>query len=175
VEAWMFEDGPLRWLLVHGRPEADKSLYLPYCAQFGDWPVSSFCVRYISGRPLHHNIDLKGMSTWDYLHLGVPSYVPVNCPFPHEDYFHEMTHDEDRILFGGPNLLDNLVFSQAMLDIEALEEQQLLEDIEDLQELVESGWSTRGDRQDLRDYKLRVTRLTKTVWQDDDHFYAPNY
>jgi hypothetical protein len=170
----MFEDGPLRWLLVPGRPEADKMLYLPHWAQFGDWPVSSFCVRYISGRVLHHDIDLKGMSPWDYLHLGVPSYVPVNCPFPYENYFHEMTHDEVRILFGGPNLLDNLVFSQAMLDKESEEEQLLLEEIEDLQDLVESGWSTRGDRQDLRKYKLRVTRLTKTVWHDDDHFYAPN-
>jgi hypothetical protein len=171
----MFEDGPLRWLLVPGRPLADRILYWPHWSQFGDWPVTNYCERYISGRPVQHNIDLKGMSTWDYLHLGVPSYVPVNCPFPHEDYFHEMTHDEDRILFGGPNLLDTLVFSQEMLDEESREEQLLLEDIEDLQDTIESGWATRSDRQDLRKYKLRVTRLTKTIWHDDDHFYAPNH
>jgi hypothetical protein len=165
----MFEDGPLRWLLVPGRPEADKVLYLPHSQQFGDWPMSRFCVRYISGRVLNHDIDLKGMSPWDYLHLGMPRYVPVDCPFPPEDYFEEITHDEDRILFGGPSLLDNLVFSQALLDKESEEEQLLLEEIEDLHELVESGWSTKSDRQDLRQYKLRVTRLTKTVWVDADH------
>jgi hypothetical protein len=165
----MFENGPLRSLLILGRPEADKALYLPHALHFADVEMSQFCVRYISKIPVHHDVDLKGLSTWDYLHLGMPGGIPTNCPFPPDEYFWNMTHDEDRILHGGPNVLDNLVFSQVLLDQESLEEQLLLEDIEDLQDLVDSGEATGSDRRDLRKYKLRVTRLTKTVWLDSDH------
>jgi hypothetical protein len=165
----MFEDGPLRWLLIPSRPETDKAFYLPHSEHFGDLEMSQFCVRYISKVPVYHDIDLKGMSPWDYLRLGLPRDIPIYCPFPPDAYFWDMTHDEDHILHGGPSVLDNLVFSQVLLDQEREMEQFLLEEIEDLQELIESGQATRSDEQDLRKYKLRITRLTKTVWLDSHH------
>jgi hypothetical protein len=159
----MFADGPLLWLLIPGRPEADKALYLPHSEHFGNLEMSQYFVRYISKLPVHHDVDLKGMSPWDYLRLGMPRGISIDCPFPPDACFWNMTHNEDRILHGGPSVLDNLVFSQVLLDQESVEEQLLLEDIEDLQELVDSGEATGSDRRDLRKYKLRVTRLTKTV------------
>jgi hypothetical protein len=131
--------------------------------------MSLLCVWYISKLLVYHDIDLNGMSLWDYLRLGMPDDIPVNCPFPPNEFFWDITHNEDRILHGGPSVLDNLVFSQVLLDKESHEEQILLEEIEDLQELIESGHATRCDRQTLRNKILRVTRLTKSVWLDADH------
>ena len=83
----MFQDGPLRRLLIPGRPDTDKALYLPHAVHFADLEMSLFCVRYISKLPVYHDIDLKGMSPWDYLRLGMPDDIPVDCPFPPDEYF----------------------------------------------------------------------------------------
>ena len=83
----MFQDGPLRRLLIPGRPDTDKALYLPHSEHFADLEMSLFCVRYISKLPVYHDIDLKGMSPWDYLRLGMPDDIPVDCPFPPDEYF----------------------------------------------------------------------------------------
>jgi hypothetical protein len=73
----MFEDGPLRWLLVPGRPLADRILYWPHWSQFGDWPVADYCERYISGRPVHHDIDLKDMLSMIRLRLST-GYMSIS-------------------------------------------------------------------------------------------------
>jgi hypothetical protein len=165
----MFQPGPLRWLLIPGRPGSDIALYLPHAHHFAGVDLSTYCVRYISRRTILHTIDLLDMSTWDYLRLGMPDSCPDTGPFPPDQYFWEMTHNEDCILHGGPLMLDNIVISQGVLDEESIEEQTLLEDIEDLQDLIESGDASRDDKRLLRKYKLRVTRLTKKVWLDTDH------
>jgi hypothetical protein len=160
---WMHEDGPLRWLLILGKLDTDKALYLPHQIHLGALELSDFCVRCSSGRVLTHDVDLKGMSPWDYLHLGLPKDTPVNCPFPPQSFFSGMTHDEDRVLFGGPFILDQLVFSQEMKDRESDELQELLEEVEDLQLSILNKQHVSGDKSDLRKYKLRVTRLTKVL------------
>jgi hypothetical protein len=77
---WMYEEVPLRWLLIPGRPASNIALYFPHSEHFGNLELSQCCVRCSSGRVLNHDIDLKGMSPWDYLYLGMPRDIPVDCP-----------------------------------------------------------------------------------------------
>jgi hypothetical protein len=116
--------GPLRWLLIPGRPDTDKALYIPHEIHFGTLELSGFCVRCSSDRELKHNFDLRGISPWDYLHLGLPKNTPVNCPFPPQSFFDGMTHDGDQVLYGGPFILDQLVFSRALMTRESDELQE---------------------------------------------------
>jgi predicted house-cleaning noncanonical NTP pyrophosphatase (MazG superfamily) len=95
--------------------------------------------------------------------------IPVNCPFPPDSYFWDITHDEYRILFGGPSILESLVSSEVLRDRESEELHELLEFIEEIQELIYDGEADASDRRALRESKLRVTRLTKVPWNDADH------
>jgi hypothetical protein len=171
---WMHMVGPLRCLLIPGTPISDIALYIPHAEHFGDVDLSVLCVRCSFGRILRHDIDLKGLSTWDFLRLGMPVDTPVDSPFPPDSYFWDITHDEDHILFGGPygspsQCAAKRVVSQILKDSEAEELQLLLESIEDIEELIHDGDDDVGDRQEWDQYTLWVTWLTKVAWNRDNY------
>jgi hypothetical protein len=128
--------------------------------------LSQFCVRFSFGRVLHHNINLGGLSPWDYLHLGMPADIPLDTPFPPPSYFWDITHDEDRLLFGGPyGGLGEVAFqrlvSESLKDEEELEVTLLKRDVKEIEEMSDDTQNQEGFDLDLERMKLRLIRLTK--------------
>ena len=69
--------------------------------------VPPYCVRECSDRTLFHDLDLKGETPMQYLSMGAPTksdsgYHGTDC-FSNQ-YFTSITHDEDLMLFGNPNV-----------------------------------------------------------------------
>jgi hypothetical protein len=65
-----------------------------------------YCVREPSDRPLKHDLDLHGWTPMQYLAMGAPPGTGRNgddC-FS-KKYFMSITHDEDLMLFGNPNVI----------------------------------------------------------------------
>jgi hypothetical protein len=78
--------------------------------------VPPFCVRECSDRLLKHNLDLYGMSPMQYLSLGAPPGEGWNgddC-FS-KNYFISITHDEDLMLFGNPNVNAHITMGELAL------------------------------------------------------------
>jgi hypothetical protein len=154
-----------RWCLIPGRPLIDIEDYPPQAPLFGGVVLSLSRIRWSSGRILHHNVDLGGMSPWDLLHLGMPATIPLDTPFPPSTYFLDITQDEDRVLFGGPYGCPIEVALQGLVssNLKEWEEEEasFLDEIEEMSDDMLANPFDYGLHLELERIKLRIIRLRK--------------
>jgi hypothetical protein len=105
-----------------------------------------------------------------FLVIGAPPGARVNGDLFSWEYFQTITHDEDQILFGGPNCTrGEMAFQRLVSTIMKEEEQREAYWVEqDLYHLMECTSDAEGDDRDvqyftasLNEQQLRLTRLTK--------------
>jgi hypothetical protein len=139
--------------------------------------VPPYCVRECSDRALKHEVDLKVWTPMQYLGMGDPPGTGWNdddC-FS-KNYFMTITHDEDLMLFGNPNVNPystpgELAFQHLVSTLTKEEEQReaywLEKDIRHLKQCISDAESRERDTQYFTDHLhediLRLISLTKDL------------
>jgi hypothetical protein len=100
------------------------------------------------------------------VHLGMPADIPLDTSFPPPSYFWDITHDEDRLLFGGPyggpgEVDFQRLVSETLKDEEEMEVTLLKRDVQEIEEMSDDTQTQEGFVIDLERMILRLIRLTK--------------
>jgi hypothetical protein len=139
--------------------------------------VPPYCVRETSWRTLKHDIDLKGWTPMQYLAMGAPPGTGWNDDDCFgNNYFMSITHDEDLMLFGNPNVNPystpgELAFQQLVSTLIKEKEQRDAYWLEKVVRFFEQCISDRESRgmdiqlfiEYLHEDILRLIRLTKDL------------
>jgi hypothetical protein len=140
--------------------------------------VPPYCVREYSDRALKHNVDLKVWTPMQYLEMGAPPGTGWNDDCFSKNYFMTITHDEDLMLFGNPNVnpyssLGELAFQYLVSTLIKEAEQRhaywLEKNIRHLKQCISDDESRERDTQyfteNLHEDILRPIRHTKDlIW-----------